>query len=505
MKNKLLLRLLCMLLISTLVLSACGSSDESEDNTDRRRTEQNSGDNDVTSDPATETVTPDPASNVEPAVTSEPAVTDPVTTPEPTPEVEKLSYFASVAANQDNMIEDALAQYNNGDYTNLDTPVKYYVLWLGFTHVTYEGLDFQMTDFDREYLQAVAYNYEKCLESITQHNLDITVELHFIDDETPLTKYYNDDWLYLNQYTVQPYIDELTEGREFDTVLTTVQTAGEENVLRNEDKENYGVNYVMLGLMTANMNYDIGYSTFDLGKPAEGTYPLADPEIPSLYATSVAVHEWMHQLEPIGDLLGIEYPDTHAYMGPDEFPGYMQYINGANDYDYFEFYKLVLTGKLPYEDGNTVKLVGMYPKMWPLIKRNKSSVGKFTIKAADGSGYLAGRSEEPVLYVSDKPCVWNINYSGDGRFVLAPEDMPDMLIDLNNAWDIEDNSIGLHTYTGYADAQSWRIIDSVNGTYSLQTPYSSGRLITVRDNSGAQLCSDGVDGVQDWYIELANH
>ena len=235
MKNKLLLRLLCMLLISTLVLSACGSSDESEDNTDRRRTEQNSGDNDVTPDPATEAVTPEPTSEAEPAVTSEPDTT----TPEPTPEVEKLSYFATVAANQDNMIEDALAQYNNGDYTNLDTPVKYYVLWLGFTHVTYEGLDFQMTDFDREYLQAVAYNYEKCLESITQHNLDITVELHFIDDETPLTKYYNDDWLYLNQYTVQPYIDELTEGREFDTVLTTVQTAGEENVLRNEDKETW--------------------------------------------------------------------------------------------------------------------------------------------------------------------------------------------------------------------------------------------------------------------------
>ncbi|MCR4586313.1 MAG: hypothetical protein K5686_11395 [Lachnospiraceae bacterium] len=43
----------------------------------------------------------------------------------------------------------------------LYAPVKYNVLWLGFTHVTYNDLDFRMTDFDREYLEAVALNYEK--------------------------------------------------------------------------------------------------------------------------------------------------------------------------------------------------------------------------------------------------------------------------------------------------------------------------------------------------------
>ncbi len=501
MKNKLVIRLLCMLLISALFLSACGSSDEPEEKTDRRKSEQNS-EEDITSAPATGTESTTPAVTDE--VTPEPVVTD-EPTPEPTAAPQKKSYFSSVGVDSEKLIADALEQYNAHDYTNLDEPVKYYVLWLGFTHVTYEGLDFQMTDFDREYLQAVAYNFEKCLESITQHNLDITVELHFLDEETPLTKWYNDNWLFLEQGTVQPVIDEYIKGREFDTVLTTVQTAGDENYLRNADKDNYGVNYVMLGLMTAGMNSEIGYSTFDLGKPAEGTYPLEDPEIPSLYATSVAVHEWMHQLEYIGTLLGIEYPNTHAYMGPGEFPGYKQYINGENDYDFFEFYKLVLTGKLPYNDGTGEKLVGMYPKMWPLIKRDRNNLGYFTIKAKDGSGYLTARTSEPVLVITKEPCVWHIKYDADGRFILTPAEMPEMLIDLNNAWDIEDNSIGLHTYTGYVNAQSWKIIDSEGGSYSIQTPYDSGRILTVRGAQGALLCSDGTEGVQDWYIEFAHH
>lgn len=500
MKKRLLTRLLCMLLISAMFITACGSKDEPEENTDRRRSEQNS-ETEVTSTPDAGKVTDTP----EPATGTEDITLIPEVTLEPSPEPQKLSYFDAYVESTDRMLKEAIEQYNAHDYTNLDEPVKYYVLWLGFTHVTYGDLDFQMTDFDREYLQAVALNYEKCLESITSHNLDITVDLQFVDDVTPLTKWYDDDWLYLSQDTVQPVIDKYTSDREIDTVLTTVQTAGDENYLRNADKENYGVNYVMLGLMTAGMNSPMGYSTFDLQKPAEGTYPLADPEIPSLYATSVAVHEWMHQLEYMGTLLGIEYPNTHAYMGPEQFPGYKQYINGENDYDFFEFYKLVLTGKLPFDDNGTTKLVGMYPKMWPLIKRSGFVLGRFVIKDAEGQGYLYGREEEPRLIVSEEPCVWLIKYSGDGQFILTPEAMPDKLVDLGNAWDTEDNTISLWVYTGYVDAQSWKLIDNADGTYSIQTPYESGRLLTVRGNSGALLCSPGTEGIQKWYIELAKH
>lgn len=141
--------------------------------------------------------------------------------------------------------------------------------------------------------------------------------------------------------------------------------------------------------------------------------------------------------------------------------------------------------------------------MWPLIKRNVYRLGTFTVKAAEGNGYLSGREEEPRLYISDTPCIWNIKYIGDGKYVFTPAEMPDKLIDLGNAWDLEDNSISLWIYTGYVDAQSWHVIDNFDGSYSIQTPYESGRLLTIRGDKGALLCTSGADGVQKWKIEPA--
>ena len=483
MKRKTLKCILGLSLCASMLLSACGSketesageetvADTSEDTPATSATEDNGGE-----------TSEDNSGNRE-SVVEEP---------------EELSYFGAAAADADRMVAEALEQVNAGDYTPLDEPVKYNVLWLGFTHVTYDDLDFQMTDFDREYLEAVTLNYEKSVESITNHNIDISVELHFVDDATPLTQASGADWLYLDQKTVQPIIDSYTAGKEFDTVLTTVQTAGEENVSRNEDKDGYGINYVMLGLKTAGIENGMGYSTFDLQKPVEGTYPLEDPEIPSLYATAVSVHEWMHQLEYLGTIMGIPYPPTHAYQG--ETPGYEEFIANENDYDYFEFYKLVLTGKLPYTGGSGTQYVGMYPKMWPLIKNGVFNMGSYTIKAADGSGYLCGNEEDPTLTLGSDPCVWNIRYSSEERFVLSPVELPDKLVDLGNAWDLEGNTIGLWIYTGYADAQSWHLVGNKDGSYSIQTPYESGMLLTAQKGVQTTLCTAGADGVQNWIIE----
>ena len=477
MRKKLLKCLLCLLLC-TMLFSACGDKEESsKKKKDKKETEQSD-----TEKKEGSKEDPDPADE------------------DKEQEEEPLSYpFAKMSKETEDMIKEAVEQYNNEDYTNLTEPVKYNVLWLGYTNVNYGELNFLMTDFDREYLKAVTLNYEKSVESITNHNIDITVDLHFVDDPTPLTKNENADWLFLAQETVQSEIDKYLSSGEYDTVLTTVQTAGDENRSRNESKPGYGVNTVMLGLETANMTAGIGYSTFDLQLPKEGTYPLADPEVPSLYATAVAVHEWMHQLEPMKTLLGIEYPDTHAYQG--NTPGYQAYVADQNDYDFFEFYKLVLTGKLEYDNGGSIKHVGMYPKMWPLIKRNRNNLGDFTIKAADGKGYLTGLAEDPLLTLSDDPCVWNIRYIGNGHFALSPKEFPDKLIDLGNAWDQEGNTIGLWIYTGYVDAQSWYLTENLDGSYSIKTPYESGRLLTVQKGKQALLNSPGTEGTQNWIFE----
>lgn len=152
--------------------------------------------------------------------------------------------------------------------------------------------------------------------------------------------------------------------------MTVVQSAGDENYDRNYDKEKYQERAVVLGISLRSLDYENwGYSTFDLGDP-NGEVLFDDPTIPSLTATAVAVHEWLHQFDYLGFLLRIEYPDIHAYIGGDEFPGYATYEFGAENYDYFEYYGQVLNGTVPYVDENDeTVLVGMYPKMWELITR----------------------------------------------------------------------------------------------------------------------------------------
>ena len=58
--------------------------------------------------------------------------------------------FSEKAEEIDQLIREAREQYLEEDYTRLSEPVKYRILWIGFTHVRYDDFDFQMTDFDKE-------------------------------------------------------------------------------------------------------------------------------------------------------------------------------------------------------------------------------------------------------------------------------------------------------------------------------------------------------------------
>ncbi len=388
------------------------------------------------------------------------------------------------------LIAEARAQYEREDYTQLSSPVLYKILWIGFTHVSYGKLDFQMTDFDKNYLKAVALNFEKTVERIVGGSLDITIDLYFVDTKKGLT-YDDDGWLFLAQETVQSDINRLGAGKGYDSVLTTVQTAGDENHRRNANVPEYGSIDVILGLKTAGLEDDMGYSTINLGEPDEGTYPLRDPSIPSLYATAVSVHEWMHQLEYMGELLGIEYPDTHAYIGPAEYPGYQKYTANLNNYDFFEFYELVLKGKLPYTRNGSVKHVGMYPRMWRLAKRDVRSPGVFTIRNRKGE-YLYGKGDGN-LTLSKSECRWIIEYVNNGGYALILENDPELRIDLSNAWDEENNRVGLFVNNpDYLDAQRWLITDNNDGSWCIRTGYGSGRAISIDSLGGeAQIRTTG--------------
>ena len=473
--------ILCLCMI--FGLSACSKNEDDQENT-------KNPENTVT--------------KTEESDTKQDEKTEDTPTPMPTEEPVRELTFDDIAENFDNMVIKAVSQYENEDYTKLAEPVKYNILWLGYTNVTYGELNFMMTDFDKAYLQAVALNFEKTVERITENNVDISIDLQFITEERELTKVSYDEWLFLAKETIQEDIDKFDDGSKYDSVISTIETSGDENVERNTGKEGYGVNYAILGVMLNGIEDGLGYSTFDLGKPVDGTYPLADASIPSLYATAVAVHEWMHQFEYLGKYLGIEYPPTHAYFGEEEYPGYQKYTAGQNNYDYFEFYELVLSGKLPYNDGSRIKHVGMYPEMWPLVKRGVALeyLGLYEIKNLNGE-YLYANGEDKSLTISDKESLWNIYYGGSDRFILISNSYPDLRIDLSNAWDIENNTVGIYVYTGYDDAQSWKLKKNTDGTYCIRTPYSSGRAIAV-DSKGSNAyistTENGTSDVQKWVI-----
>ncbi len=376
------------------------------------------------------------------------------------------------------LVAEAKEQYEKEDYTPLFPKLNYRILWLGYTHVTYGKLDFRMTKSDRQYLEAVTKNFEAYVEKTTSHSLNIEIDLFFVDDATPLTKVDGDEWLLLARETVMPKIREYDAKKQFgyDTVITTVQTDGDANVRRNQNVPGYDKHYVMLGVKTHGVESDIGYSTMNLGKPVPGTYPQKDPEIPSLYATAVAVHEWLHQLEYLGQLMGIKYPNTHLYQGG--YPGYQSYEANKNNYDYFEFYELVLQGKVPYKSGGKVKHVGMYPKMWKLAKRSTLNYGTYTITNSRGE-YLSFTPGSQKLTLSKKECRWTLRYDGGKRVIISPLSTPDYRIDLDNAWDEENNKVKVMGYTGYVEAQSWIITENSDGSFCIQSPIGIGRVVTV--------------------------
>ena len=116
---------------------------------------------------------------------------------------------------------------------------------------------------------------------------------------------------------------------------------------------------------------------------------------------------------------------------------------------------------------------------------------------------LTGQTGAPSLTLSDAPCRWNIQYSGAGRFILSPSDMPGMRIDLSNAGDFEGNTVKLWRDTGYFDAQSWKLASDSNGNYQIQTVFGSGRTIMVPKEGDALLLSGRGRGVRKWIIKPA--
>ncbi len=120
----------------------------------------------------------------------------------------------------------------------------------------------------------------------------------------------------------------------------------------------------------------------------------------------------------------------------------------------------------------------MYPNMWKLAKRSTLNYGTYTITNSRGE-YLSFSPGSQKLTLSKKECRWTLRYDGGKRVIISPLSTPDYRIDLDNAWDEENNKVKVMGYTGYVEAQSWIITENSDGSFCIQSPIGIGRVVTV--------------------------
>lgn len=393
--------------------------------------------------------------------------------------------------------------YKSGDKTPLDNPVEYRILWLGYENVAFEKLQFTMNDTDVQYLKNVVENFEKSVEKSANNNVDIIIDLYFFSEQRELT--YDGEFLYLDRETIQQDIDKYNANKKYDSVISTVQSEGEENSIRQantpgyEDTEKY---WVILGLKTHGVACDYGYSTFNLCDPTSEFYDADNPSTPSLYATCVAVHEWLHQFEEMNELAVVDFPDVHAYMGGEEYSGYEEYQEGQDNLpDYYAFYDEILSGSVPYTDpdGNR-KLVGMYPKAWEFVKCTDVSIGQYTIRDTATGKYLGANEDCTGLILTDEAFLWNVTCTSSKQYTLSPSTDDTTTIGLVS--DVtEGGAVALASYSKNDVNNKWGIYVDDAGNYFITFGEEDMALEYNDDMGAAVLTSMPYEQQALWQVE----
>ena len=147
-----------------------------------------------------------------------------------------------------------------------------------------------------------------------------------------------------------------------------------------------------------------------------------DRNNPYLVTTNIFIHEWMHQLENLRNVLksngeNIIYPFTHAYldnyqknpkedwMYKDKYRWDENYFNDEKKYPHVverrltSFIRAVLACDVEYIPNNNQK-VGMYPSFWKLTP-NAIVLGKFILQDSN-SLYMYARFSSHTTYKSEE-------------------------------------------------------------------------------------------------------
>jgi hypothetical protein len=135
-----------------------------------------------------------------------------------------------------------------------------------------------------------------------------------------------------------------------------------------------------------------------------------------------------------------------------------------------------------------------------------------------GDNYIINKATgDYLLYDKDKNAVtfakfdktksdlftWSIKAKGSNVYTISPKLASDQLFDVANAWDCDDNPVGLHGSSGYPTAQSVIFREQTDGSYTIYPLLSGSRCLT-QTSDGLVINPDTHAYDQKWIIKPAD-
>lgn len=406
----------------------------------------------------------------------------------PTAAAVSESSFSEKAAEMQSLIDQAKEQAENGDYTNLDAPAPFKVLFLAYQSVKYNGVIYTMTTAQKNYLNQIAKNFEASVEKFANNNVDIEITVFFVGSTVDIPAKYNSDGS-AGPFTItlgdaKAALSERNVMGTYDSVICTSGYSGNSVLGMTYDAihNGYGYSYIKLGSVTA----------------------IPDLTRPTTLGTQVAIHEWLHQLESFRVWLGIDYPDTHAYQGGDKYKDYEHYTVDP-EIEWASYYKDVLSAKVLYKGS---KYIGMYPKMWRVTPRAMMA-GTFCIKNAGSGQYLKLAEDKNKLnqsaFIQEPSIKWILYYRKNNSFTIINKEK--YRFDVLNAYNQNGTFINAGATSSVVKAQTWDIQTNDDGTYSIFTMLDGTRrciqIGTQSSDRPVLYTADGTDS-QKWIFEQIN-
>lgn len=136
-----------------------------------------------------------------------------------------------------------------------------------------------------------------------------------------------------------------------------------------------------------------------------------------------------------------------------------------------------------------------------------NSEGDYYIMNSSSQKYLSADTENKSLtfsdFTDDDSIKWTISYLGDNFVRIASKSDPDLIFDINNAWDIDEGIVQLHAPTPYESAQSFQLRLNLDDTYTIYPLLSVKRCLT--EKAGAVVIdTDSKNAEQKWKIVKAD-